>query len=270
MSCLVRTGTPLELYSLGGREVWVKREDLCVDEANFSKLRGVYSHLLTRREKWIGVLDSYHSKAGWGCSHIGGAMGKRVVVFYPQYKSELYLREPQMNAKRLGATLKGIPAGRSCILYHTAKKLLAHNFSDSYMMPNALKLVESVDETASEVSSIPDEFMRDTTWVVSVSSGTIGAGVLLGLVRRMAEVNLIIHMGYSRPETAIKKYLLSKVGEFGKIKLTFVDEGYGYKDAVDSPCPFPCNKYYDLKAWKWLGKNAPRIDGKILFWNIGA
>jgi hypothetical protein len=47
-----------------------------------------------------------------------------------------------------------------------------------------------------------------------------------------------------------------------------VDEGYAYGDRVDVACPFPCDPYYDLKAWKWLTAREPR-EG-ILFWNIGS
>jgi hypothetical protein len=33
--------------------------------------------------------------------------------------------------------------------------------------------------------------------------------------------------------------------------------------------PFPCNPYYDLKAWEWLMKNKGQLEEPILFWNIG-
>jgi len=263
--------TPIELYKIGGHEVWVKREDLCIQEAKFSKLRGVYSHLSKVPQKYIGILDSYHSKAGWGVSYICKELGKQAILFYPEYKYEPGYRDSQKNALRLGAELKPLQAGMQAVLFNTAKKQLREIYgSDAYMMPNALKLIESVDETANQVSLTTGELFEDTTWVISISSGTIAAGVIKGLLEHKANVKVILHMGYSRSIDAVLKYLMKYVPNLHEIELIFVDEGYSYKQHVDGVAPFPCNKYYDLKAWKWLEANIESIETeKIMFWNIG-
>jgi len=33
--------------------------------------------------------------------------------------------------------------------------------------------------------------------------------------------------------------------------------------------PFPCNEFWDKKAWYWLEKNIQKFEGEILFWNLG-
>jgi hypothetical protein len=33
--------------------------------------------------------------------------------------------------------------------------------------------------------------------------------------------------------------------------------------------PFPCNEFWDKKAWYWLEQNIEKFEGKILFWNLG-
>jgi len=33
--------------------------------------------------------------------------------------------------------------------------------------------------------------------------------------------------------------------------------------------PFPCNEFWDKKAWYWLENNISKFKGKVLFWNIG-
>ena len=268
MSNIIRD-TPFEKYPIGNRQVWVKREDLCVDETHFSKMRGVYKHLSSRPEHFIGVLDSYHSKAGWGVSHICKMIGKKAVVFYPQYTKEPGLRDNQVNCLRWDAILFPLQAGRSCILYHRAKSLLAEKYPESYMLPNALKLQESVDDTSDQVyNHTPGELIHGATWIISISSGTIGAGVIDGLRRLKANVNIILHMGYSRSKDGVLNYISKYVGDVSDINL--VDEGYGYKDAVEnSDISFPCNQYYDAKAWRWLVNNISRLKGKIVFWNIG-
>jgi len=264
--------TPIIPYIIKGKEIFVKREDLCIEQTNFSKMRGVVTNLKKVSNKVIGVLDSLHSKAGWGVSYVGKNLNKQVVLFYPKYKGEIQPRYNQIQALKFGAEIVPLQAGRSCILYHQAKKILQYKYKDSYMLPNALKLQESVDETAIElINTTPESLLDNTVWIVSVSSGTIGAGVLKGLLKLNAKVNVIVHLGYSRSISQLKGYMEKKSGDLSKLKIFFIDEKYSYKDSVKGNVPFPCNPYYDLKAWNWLINNLDKLKGKkIMFWNIGA
>lgn len=292
MSVLIQN-TPLENYQLAGRSVWVKREDLCAPYPGpmFSKIRGVEAHLIHREEKVIGVLDTFHSKAGWAVAYICSHQGKQCMDFYPHYKADGdTLRQQQIEAGKNGAMLVSLPAGRSAILYHTAKKSLP---AGGYMMPNALKLVESVLETADEyvrtVQSNPQvDWHGEQDWVIPISSGTMAAGVILGIMRtgNIENTRIWLHMGYTRTESAVRKYLIKKIERAlernigvldGKqiptvndLNLCMIDERYQYKDAVSCDSPFPANPYYDLKTWKWLGQNMSRMRGQVMFWNIGA
>ena len=38
---------------------------------------------------------------------------------------------------------------------------------------------------------------------------------------------------------------------------------------TDYEIPFPCNGTWDRKAWWWLEQNIDKLEGSILFWNIG-
>lgn len=260
---------------MGGRIILVKREDLCSPRPGpvFAKIRGVEAHLAKIKAQTIGVLDTYHSKAGWGVSFVCRELGRKSVVFYPEYRDEPGPREPQRMAVSLGARLIPLQAGRSAILYHTAKKRLLADFPGSYMMPNALKLQESVEATMKEVWNTPKDLFKGGTWIISVSSGTMAAGVIKGLIWKGARVQVILHMGYSRSEQELRAYVTEMVGGIipKQIPLRVVDEGYEYKDrvSVDPPVPFPCNEYYDLKAWKWLQREAGHLAEPIVFWNIG-
>jgi hypothetical protein len=232
-----------------------------------------------RPEKTIGVLDTYHSKAGWAVAYVGRELGKRVVNFWPKYKADKpgELRVQQLIAARLGATLYALPAGRSAILYHKANRIMRERFPGGYLMPNALKLEESVTETAEQVDHTA-WFFRSAgiesppVWVVSISSGTIAAGVLSGLLRNDLRPEVYLHMGYSRSHEEVRRYLRQMTcGEYPENRVHLVDEGYAYKDRVEGViAPFPCNPYYDLKAWDWMRRNRSMFDGReILFWNIG-
>lgn len=289
MSIIVE-GTPIEIYELHGHQIFVKREDLsCPDPGpSFSKMRGVYSHLQNRPEHFIGVLDTYHSKAGWAVAYACKELGKQAVVFWPEYVAdkrnpEFKYRESQQKAKEFGAKLQALDAGRSSVLYHTAKRILsryseAPDRDDFYMMPNALKLRESIEENALEFQRSFLTLPESGRIVLSISSGTVAAGVILGMERMNVRKNyeIILHMGYSRSPSAVENYLAKTIG----LQLTagkdfhVVDEGYAYKDQAHGvEAPFPCNPHYDLKAWGWLSDNL-RTFGfdrrPVVFWNIGA
>ncbi|MDB5177570.1 MAG: hypothetical protein JWN75_1238 [Candidatus Saccharibacteria bacterium] len=294
---MLQNNTPIEYHS--EVKLWVKREDLSCDGPRFSKTRGVLAHIAARPERMIGVLDTFHSQGGWAVARACAELGRECHLWYPVYKADdpQTVRPQQMEAMKLGAILYPLPAGRSAILYHTAKKQLlgaveARQVEASvfgYMMPNALKLPESVSETAAElvrshVEGPPDatsssggvNYHRMDNVLVSCSSGTIAAGVLKGLAEIGWSGNLILHMGYDRSEDALIDYLfdMSGVTPFGpgsSIVLQTVNERYSYKDEAPrgASAPFPCNSHYDLKAYDWWQRNHQFYAGETLLWNIG-
>lgn len=266
--------TPFEAHD----GVIVKREDLSspLPGPCFSKIRGVYAHIRSRPEGVIGVLDTIHSRGGWAVAYVCALLGKRAVVYYPEFRDHPGPKESQVQAAALGAAVIGFPAGRSAILYHQARKDLALNWQESYLMPNALKLAESVEETAAEVLFTPDHLIGPSiTWVVPVSSGTIASGVVRGLAllacaRHTQPSPVVLHLGYSRPETAVRRYVDGHVGST-EVKYRIVDEGFTYRDSVQAPAPpFPCSPFYDRKAWRWLlrEREQDRL-GDVVFWNVG-
>lgn len=266
--------TPIEKYKLQGRTIYVKREDLScpVPGPPFSKMRGVVEHISNRPENVFGVLDTYHSKAGWAVAYACKMMKRKCINFYPVYKADnpSELRNPQIQSKRLGAKLYAVPAGRSFILYNRARTLLQQEAPGAYLMPNALKLAESIEATADEVERSSKEIKRIKPQhvVVSISSATIAAGVLTGLTRIGLHPAIWLHEGYSREESAVRKYLGDVVKGFD---VHIVDEGYAYKDTApkEFTAPFPCNPWYDLKAYHWLSNKIDQLDGNVLFWNVG-
>jgi hypothetical protein len=266
-------GTPIEKVE-GWDNLWVKREDLSCPFPGpcFSKIRGVYSRIASRPEQVIGVLDTYHSKAGWAVSYICSLFGKTALNFYPRYKGDgPELRQQQEMSLSFGSELVALPAGRSAILYHSAKKETERR--GGYMMPNALKLHETVEECAAEVEKTEglEAFQH---LVISISSATIATGVLKGFSNRGLRPHVWLHMGYDRSQEEIQRYMLKHHETGFPFPISFINENYGYKDqarAGFTPPPFPCNPYYDLKAWRWMEKEGKeKMAGNILFWNIGS
>lgn len=243
--------TPWEQYG----NIWVKREDLCCPEGPpFSKIRGLAEHLLPLQCE-VGVLDTFHSKGGWAAAFLCQKLGLSCCVFYPGSEP----RESQLRAAALGARLVSLQPGRSAVLFYRARKQLA-SMTDGkgHMLPNGLALTESIAATRRELESCTPENLFGGTWIVAASTGTIATGVAQGLAGR---AKLIVHLGFSRSIPAMTKKIPGA---------EIIDEGYSYRDAIDYPCPFPCNPYYDLKAWKWTMENLGGLSKPVVFWNIGA
>lgn len=263
---MLRFGTPVDDH-VAEYGLWVKREDLaCLPPGPpFSKTRGVFSRVASRPESLIGALDTSHSQAGHAVARACQILGKQCINYYPEFKNTPGPKTPQLRAQELGAQLHGLKAGRSAILYHQARR---HCESlGGYMMPNALKLHESVTETAKEV---PKTMFPDLV-LVPISSGTIAAGVIKGFNAVGHNPTYLIHMGYSRSHEEVRKYLAEASG-VSDTTLELIDEGYEYKDQAtsgDSP-PWPCNAYYDLKAFRWWLRNRSAYEGEsCLMWNVG-
>lgn len=265
---MIRTNTPIEDHT-DEWGLWVKREDKSCTPPGpfFSKARGVYAHVMSRPEKLIGVLDTRHSQGGHAVARACNLLGKECWVFYPELKYEPGPKPPQLAAQREGADLIPLTAGMSAVLYHIAKGRVRD--AGGYMMPNALKLAESVAETAKEV---PD---REFDLVlVPASSATIAAGVIAGLVARGHTTRVIVHLGYSRSMDEVSRYLAEASQCPLGNRVRIVDEMYRYKDKARSgPTPgWPCNAYYDLKAFRWwvkYGKDEVGEGRDVLLWNIG-
>lgn len=275
---MIINNTPVEYYPDLG--LWVKREDLSCPPPGppFSKTRGVFAHVAARPEATIGVLDSYHSQAGHAVATACKLLGKRCVNFYPVRKRDQGKpNQPQQQAAReLGANLVPLQATASWALYHQARKDLAACYPDSYLMPNALKLPETVSETAAEVSrtTIPNV----NTALIAVSSGTIAAGVIRGLLDNLPHghgiTEVVLHLGYSRNPGVVQDYIFKKVERpelWNQLQYTFVNEGYAYSDKAREPvdAPFPCNPYYDRKLVAWWNREGRDYYGEAFLWNIG-
>jgi hypothetical protein len=264
---MLRQNTPLEDYR-AEYGLWVKREDrACLPPGPpFSKTRGVYEWVRKQTHTLVGVLDTYHSQGGWAVARACQILGKRCLLFYPEFKHEPGPREPQRRAVALGAVLHPLPAGRSSVLYHAARKETER--TGGVMIPNALKLEESVAETAREVPRRTYDQV-----IVPASGGTLAAGVIRGFMENGTPTlpRFVVHLGYSRSHGEVLSYLRSASG-YQDVEVDLIDEGYEYKDkARPGPTPpWPCNEYYDLKTFRWwMREGAGRYGGETLFWNIG-
>jgi len=267
--------TPIEKYKIYGHEVFVKREDGCVQPPGppFSKVRGVLKHLETLKNhgiKTVGYVETSVSMAGWAVSWIAKEIGLRAVIFDPIYKHKYPKLLDFHRAKWLdnGAETIPIKAGMAKVNFYVAARQLHEKYKDAHMLELGLPLEETIRAT-SRISRIYNK--EYTTVVVNVGSGTICAGLLKGMSKPMI-FGIMGRTGsiYKKTKSIKEKSGIQFGGLLGRyLNLTVHDSGYEYTEPARIHSPFPSHPYYDLKAWEWLCNNIQYLDKPILFWNIG-
>jgi len=276
------SGTTIEHYKIGKQSVYVKREDLCCPKQGppFAKLRGLYPEMLRLKNEGVtvvGYVETSISMAGWGVAWMAKELGMKCIIFCPEYKGgrlpgELKLHK--MKWEQFGAHLIYQKAGRATINFYKARKIMREKYSGGVLLPLGLRLEDSVKAVSEEFQTVPEKFLSGTL-VVCVGSGTMLAGILKGLSYRKEIKNLDIigvmcyYGNVIRKIKKIKEKAITMLVQPHSFRL--VSSCYKYTDKVTGvKAPFPCNSYYDLKAWEWLCDNVNNLKGPILFWNIGS
>jgi hypothetical protein len=298
--------TPVEVYTGGNGIVFVKREDLCAPEGAppFSKIRGIVRRLRKlKREgvKVVGYVETSISMAGWGLCWAANLIGGiKVVIFDPIYKTKQetldFHREQWKKFKNI--EIIPIKAGMAKVNFYIGKRILQKEYPDGVLLPLGLPFYETIEETKREFETTKRVIRRRyreriKTVVSCVGSGTIFAGLISGVSNDRFESFRGVNTRYTRYLEAqkiniIKKSLLTGEEFHGflnkkrkpggglkrstkKVDFDIIDLGYDYtQPAVGIDCPFPCNPYYDLKAYKWMQENIELLERPILFWNIGS
>ena len=205
---------------------------------------------------------------------MGAMIGMKVVIFNPVYKTpQPVLERHREHWKKWGADIIDIKAGMARVNFNISKKILFQKYPPTpYMLPLGLTLPETVTETGLELTRTLN-IEKYKSIVVNVGSGTICAGILSGLIALSLPTHVYGIMGRKGNKAIKRKKIIGSIKKSAFAPsfptLTLIDPGYQYTDSVEIETPFPCNKYYDKKAWKWLVENILIIEHPVLFWNIG-
>jgi threonine dehydratase len=283
MLALILNNTPVETYQVGGRDVFVKREDLCCPGGpTFSKVRGIIDHLTALQKtgvQVVGYCETSISMAGWGIAWACEQLSMTAVIYDPQYVEtcNTLKRHRTMWAKH-NATIRSINASMAKVNWYVCKKRLVEEFGpQAVMLPLGLPFEETIQATSQIVIDTLIRLPNIPSVVINVGSGTICAGLWQGLeVLRHFPVTIYGIMGRTG-NISYKTIIIEKKAHLytsglmrSRTKLKLIDPGWEYTDASTAECPFPCNKFYDLKAWQWLCENINLLTEPILFWNIGS
>jgi len=275
--------TPIETYTLkrGKHEykIHVKREDLFAQDPapHVAKLRGLNLWVKKQSEKGvkcIGALDTRGiSKSAWGLACCCQGTDIKPLAFYPQLKVDSGLHINQQKAKDLGAEIIPLSAGRYKILYSRAKKIVEGR--GGIMLPEGIKLRETVSEVAKTVGMVPKELLTGSI-VICSGTGTITAGLIKGLIQNNAEIDKLYvvscGMSINKQLIEIKKLLvdddflpIEKIPEY----VQFIPPRYNYYEPCEISVPFPCSTFYDKKAWQFMSDYIYGLKAPLIFWNIG-
>lgn len=264
-----RTATPLERYSVGKGEAWVKRDDLFAKwpAPPLGKLRGART-LLRRiyREgvRLVGCWDTRISALGQGIAVCASELPSlRVIVAYPDSRGSM-IPEPLQIARELGAEVLPVKAARVSISFAEARQRVEDR--GGVLLPFGLDCMESVAAIQEEAAKIPDQAIYGGTVVVSCGSGVTLAGLISGLGHRPSRY---IGVSSGRSVGMIQR-CLSKYVEYCLDYVDIIPANYAYAEQPAISCPFPSHPNYDLKAWDYLQRNFRSLRRPILFWNVGA
>jgi len=268
----------VETHKLGGRNVYVVREDLSSPwpGPNFSKVRGVYSYLARLRAAGVcrvASVDTSISRCGWGVSYVCQELG---MTHYNVCAERRQIKFYQRMSRALGGKLVRVHGSSSTRMYYQARRELA-GVRGLLWLPNGLSLLDTLVEHRQVIARM-DKGLLSGTVVVCVSSGTICAGIAYGMGCAGATGTLVGVMSssfkgrFDKVTGLVRAAARSEGRDAGAVLLRMLDAHFEYSKAArisSGTVPFPCDVYLDRKAWLWLGVHAHELREPITFWNIG-
>lgn len=262
----MRLDTPVEKYKIGKFEVMVKRDDLMGDNKTlppWAKLHAI-KEVITKMDKNKPIihLNVFGSWSGWALAKL--AKKHEVHIVHPITKKikEEYLDK----VTGAGATLIPIRHNMMRVLYaQSANMAKDRGFQ---MLPYAFGTPWYLNPMARRFRETFAELGKVDNLVISS-----GAGVTVsGLAKAFLSLNPNGHI-YTvcvSSEGAITKTMKQWGIPLGSV--TIVHSPFEFSDVMPkvAPAPFPCNQFWDMKAWHWLTENSEIMRRKkTLFWNLG-
>lgn len=267
--------TPIEEYELKGKKVWVKRDDLVGDGINYprwAKIEGIRQILRSPavdKSKPLTHLSVYGSWTGWVLSGLCKEEGIEFISSYPETKKF----PPHLIEKVLGngGKINPLKPNIMAILNNRVKKQATEN--GWQMLPYAFNHPMYITYMGSRMK----EVLKDNDFdhlVVSMGSGVTCSGLITSFLHYTDWQDVVsnrrqVH-GITMSSIKSTRKILEQNGAGGNNNIHIYKSPFAFDDMmVDYSVPFDCNEFWDKKMWFWLEENIGKLDGKVLFWNIG-
>ena len=263
--------TPLELYKVKGRDVWVKRDDLMGDGTilpPWGKTAAVYE-LVKKYIKKDRPLTHLSVDGSWTAWVLAAICEELDIEFYASYPDSKKISKEYIDFIKNSypkTHLNPIKPNMMQVMYNSLKK--DANKNEWQMLPYAFDHDYYKDYLADRI--LP--FSHFDNLVVSSGSGVTLSGLVRGFYREE------LKDFFPKTNKKVWSTCVSSVHSINKtlkksgihISINVRKSEYPFENRLNGySAPFPCNQFWDIKQWKWLEENIDTLEGTILFWNIG-
>ncbi|MBM37905.1 MAG: hypothetical protein CMO97_02415 [Woeseia sp.] len=268
--------TPLEEHLCGERKVYVKRDDLLngnMDLPPWAKMEGIRRVLESgelSRDKPIIHLSVRVSYSGWALAYIGKELGFKIKIAYPDTKD--YPKKSLEKIESLGAEL--VPMKPNILSIVISSVGILAEKEKYQMMPYAFNHSEYITYFKERTQSIMQK-KNFKHLVINAGSGVTPSGILQGFMNfetfgvQSEEDKKYAHLITTASKSSIAS-MLKKWNVYDRNQTQIHETPHDFFDDMDwCETPFPCNGNWDKKAWSWLKENGCKLDGDILFYNLG-
>ena len=268
--------TPLEKHICGEKEVYIKRDDLLngnMDLPPWAKMEGIRRVLENgelSKDKPIIHLSVRVSYSGWALAYIGKELGFKIKIAYPDTKD--YPQKALEKIESLGAELVPMkPNILSIVISSVANLAKKENYQ---MMPYAFNHIDYINYFKERTQNIMQK-KNFKHLVINAGSGVTPSGILQGFMNfetfgiQSEENKKYAHLITTASKSSIAS-MLKKWNVYDRNQTQIHETPHDFFDDMDwCETPFPCNGNWDKKAWVWLKENGCKLNGDILFYNLG-
>ena len=268
--------TPLEEHLCGERKVYVKRDDLLngnMDLPPWAKMEGIRRVLESgelSRDKPIIHLSVRVSYSGWALAYIGKELGFKIKIAYPDTKD--YPKKSLEKIESLGAEL--VPMKPNILSIVISSVGILAEKEKYQMMPYAFNHSEYITYFKERTQSIMQK-KNFKHLVINAGSGVTPSGILQGFMNfetfgvQSEKDKKYAHLITTASKSSIAS-MLKKWNVYDRNQTQIHETPHDFFDDMDwCETPFPCNGNWDKKAWSWLKENGCKLDGDVLFYNLG-
>ena len=268
--------TPLEEHLCGEKKVYVKRDDLLngnLDLPPWAKMEGIRRVLESgelSKDKPIIHLSVRVSYSGWALAYIGKELGFKIKIAYPDTKD--YPKKALEKIESLGAEL--VPMKPNILSIVISSVGILAEKEKYQMMPYAFNHSEYITYFKERTQSIMQK-KNFKHLVINAGSGVTPSGILQGFMNfetfgvQSEEDKKYAHLITTASKSSIAS-MLKKWNVYDRNQTQIHETPHDFFDDMDwCETPFPCNGNWDKKAWSWLKENGCKLDGDVLFYNLG-
>ena len=267
---MLNLNTPVEEYHLNGRKILVKRDDLMGDGKilpPWGKMAGIDALLKNLNPKYPLIhLAVNGSWSGWALSYLCKKRGIKFIYAYAPSKT--YSQFILDKARENGCEFYELKPNMMAVLYAQVQTYAKRK--DIQMLPYAFDHVDYRNNLKERAENTFKQHLVDHL-VISAGSGVTSSGIIQAFKPGndlFSNSNRQAHsITVSNIDTIYDKY---KSHSITPSSINVDKTRFEFDDMMtDYEIPFPCNGTWDRKAWWWLEQNLNKLEGDILFWNIG-